>query len=323
MDYGYLLPTRGIVLTSDSSATLAAKTDADVVGAATRAEALGFDAVWVGDSVLAKPRLEPLTTLSAVAAGTDAVDLGTAVYLPTLRDPVHVAHQTATLDQVSGGRLSLGVGVGIGSDVAAEYANLDVPYGERGARMDELLDVVTRLWSGESVDFDGSFYQLDDASIGFAPARDPSIYVPSAAFDPADGFPRSIRERIAAHADGWLPLGIPPETYATGLDAVREFVADAGRDADAVDPAFYLDAVVGEKERAVQQAREFYDRYYPEWDTLSDEQVESRGAFGPPATVAETLDAYAEAGAENVIVRFTTTDQRTQLRRFADLADGI
>lgn len=319
--YGYLLPTRDVVLASNSRSALTDSVRTDVVEAAEHAEAMGFASVWVGDSVLAKPRLEPLATLSAVATVTDEVDLGTAVYLPTLRDPVHVAHFTATVDQLSGGRLSLGVGVGIGSDVAAEYATLGIPYEERGARMDELLSIVTELWSGESVDYDGEYYQIEDASIGFGPSRDPPIYVPSAAFDPADGFPRTIRERIAAHADGWLPIGLSANTYESGLASVRGFVDDAGRDSDAVDPAIYLNVVISEEEEALQQAREFYDRYYPGWPTLSDEKIKAKGAFGPPAAVAKTLDAYEEAGVENVVVRFTTTDQRTQLRRFADVAE--
>lgn len=320
--YGYLLPTRGAVLSSETDSSLTARTQADVVETAKRAETLGFRSVWVGDSVLAKPRLEPLTTLAAVAVNTDAADLGTAVYLPTLRDPVHVAHLTATVDQLSGGRLSLGVGVGIGPDVEAEYANLDVPYKERGPRMDELLDVVTELWSGDAIDYDGRFYQLEDASIGFGPSRKPPIYVPSAAFDPSDGFPEPIRRRLVEHADGWLPITVSPEAYAEALDSVHGFLERAGRNPSAFEPAIYLDAVVDEDERAaIDEAREFYDRYYPAWDTLSDETIRGKGAFGPPAEVAEMLDAYAEAGAERMVIRFTTTDQRKQIRRFADVAD--
>ena len=320
-DYGYLLPTRGAVLTSESRSALTASVQADVIEAASRAEAMGFRSIWVGDSVLAKPRLEPLTTLAAVAAETDTVDLGTAVYLPALRDPVHVAHLTATVDQLSGGRLSLGVGVGIGSDVAAEHANLGIPYGERGARMDEILEIVTRLWSGASIDYDGDYYQLSDASIGFAPIIDPEIYVPSAAFDPSEGFPPPIRSRIVAHADGWLPIAVSPDTYEHGLASVREFLDDAGRDPDAITPALYLDVVIGEESDAIEQAREFYDRYYPDWDRLTDEQIRAKGVFGPPAEVAEALAAYEDAGLEHAVVRFTTTEQRTQLRRFAGIAD--
>src|ERR1700739_3716007 len=77
---------------------------------AVRAEALGFDSVWVGDSLPARPRHDPLTLLAAVAAGARKVQLGTAVFLPALRNPVVLAHQLATLDQISEGRLGLGAG---------------------------------------------------------------------------------------------------------------------------------------------------------------------------------------------------------------------
>lgn len=318
--YGYLLPTRGVVLSSDDEATLAAKVEADVVGLARRAESTGFESVWVGDSVLAKPRLEPLSTLAAVAGATDSVDLGTAVYLPTLRDPVHVAHATATVDQISGGRLQLGIGVGIGPDVEREYANLGLDYGSRGARMDEVLDVVTALWDGGTVDYDGEFFQLEDASVGFGPVQRPSVYVPAAAFDPSEGFPAPIRDRLVAHGDGWMPIGISPETYEESLDRIRSILSEAGRDPDAFDRAYYLDAVIDEDESAaIDEAREFYDRYYPAWDRLSDEQVRARGAFGPASDLAATLEAYEDAGVETMVVRFTARDQRTQLRRFADL----
>lgn len=318
--YGYLLPTRGVVLSSDDATTLTARVESDVVGLARRAEATDFESVWVGDSVLAKPRLEPLSTLAAVAGATDAVDLGTAVYLPTLRHPVHVAHAAATVDQLSGGRLTLGIGVGIGADVEREYADLGLDFETRGARMDELLDVVTRLWEGDAVDYDGEFVQLSDASIGFCPARSPPIYVPTAAFDPSAGFPAPIRDRLVTHGDGWLPIGVSPATYAESRAAIRSLLAEAGRDPDAFDFAYYLDAVVDEDEAAaLDEARAFYDRYYPAWDRLSDEEIRARGAFGPAATLAATLDAYEEAGVETVIVRFTARDQRAQLRRFADV----
>jgi alkanesulfonate monooxygenase SsuD/methylene tetrahydromethanopterin reductase-like flavin-dependent oxidoreductase (luciferase family) len=318
--YGYLIPTRGSVLESDDRETLAARTAADVVGLAERAEAIGLDSVWVGDSVLAKPRHDAFSTLAALSTATEAVDLGTAVHLPALRHPVHVAHQTATIDQLSGGRLRFGVGVGRGSAVAAEHAALDVPFGERGARLDELLEVVTGLWGGEPIDYEGEFYQLRDASIGFEPVREPPIYVASAAFDPAEGFPRRIRERLLEHGGGWLPIGVDPDTYAQGLDRIRSALTEAGRSSKTFDPALYLNVVVDDDEsRAIESARRFYDRYYPSRGMLTEQQIRDLGAFGPAADVAETLAAYRDAGVERFVVRFTSRDQRTQLRRFTDV----
>ncbi|MFB6221037.1 MAG: LLM class flavin-dependent oxidoreductase, partial [Halolamina sp.] len=171
VSHGLLLPTRLSVMSTDDPATLAAKTDSQIVGLAERAESLGFDSVWVGDSVLAKPRHEPLTTLAAIAGATESVELGTAVYLPNLRDPVNIAHLTATVDQLSGGRLLLGVGTGstgkLGSSVEHEYEEMDIPWEDRQALLDEQLDVITGLWSGEPLHYDGEFHQYDGASIGF------------------------------------------------------------------------------------------------------------------------------------------------------------
>ncbi|MFB6109116.1 MAG: LLM class flavin-dependent oxidoreductase [Haloplanus sp.] len=326
--YGYLLPTRGVVFGIDSATTLAAKVESDVVGLARRAETLGFESVWVGDSVLAKPRLEPLTTLSAVATATDAVTLGTAVYLPALRHPVHVAHATATLDQLAGGRLALGVGVGVRPTERDEQEQLGVDFARRGAILDETLDLLDALWSGESVTYDGEQYALDDAGIGFAPVSKPPVYLASAAFDPAKGgFPRRIRDRLAAHGDGWLPIAMSPESYAAGLSAARDALADAGRNPDALDAAFYQDVVVADTEdEALAEARAFLESYYPadeqmylDDDAFDDDAIRRRGAFGPPEVVADHLARYREAGVERFVTRFPASNQREQLRRFADL----
>src|ERR1700756_5923532 len=101
---GYLLPTRERVMEGRPET-------GPLLDLATRAESLGFDSVWVGDSLLARPRHDPLTLLAAVAARTQKVELGTAVFLPALRNPVVLAHQLATLDQIGRGRLVLGAGL--------------------------------------------------------------------------------------------------------------------------------------------------------------------------------------------------------------------
>jgi alkanesulfonate monooxygenase SsuD/methylene tetrahydromethanopterin reductase-like flavin-dependent oxidoreductase (luciferase family) len=325
--HGYLLPTRGVVFGSDSRSDLAARVDADVRGLARRAERSGYDAVWVGDSVLAKPRLEPMTTLAAVAAETEAVDIGTAVYLPTLRHPVHVAHATSTVDLIAGGRLKLGVGVGVRPTEREEQEALGREFEKRGKRLDETLELLEALWTGESVTYEGETVSLDDAGIGFGPLTPPEVYVASAAFDPAKGFPRSVRNRIAEHADGWLPISMSPESYAAGLDAARAELRDRGRNPDSLDPAFYQDVVVADSEEAaLAEARDFLTSYYPPEeltylpeDSFSDEQIRRRGVFGPPEMVREHLERYVEAGVETFVTRFPSTDQRTQLRRFSDV----
>ena len=325
--HGYLLPTRGVVFSADGPTTLTARVQADVVGLARRAESLGFSGVWVGDSVLAKPRLDPLTTLAAVATETAAVRLGTAVYLPLLRHPVTVAHMTATLDLLSGGRFAMGVGVGVRPTEREEQEQLGVPFDRRGAMLDESLKLIKQLWTGTSVDFTGEFFNLSTADLGFGPAGHPPVFLASAAFDPADGFPARIRDRLAEHGDGWLPIAVDPESYATGLQHAKTALESSGRDPESLEPAYYQDVVIAEtEEAALEQAREFLLNYYPPEEltylpegAFDDDQIRRRGVFGPPERVEAHLERYRSAGVETFVTRFPATNQREQLARYSTL----
>src|SRR5579885_725037 len=126
----------------------------DWLGTAELAEALGYDSVWVGDHVLwYTPSPDPAVVLGAIAARTSRVRIGTAVMLVALRPPVVVAKQAATLDYLSGGRFVLGVGVG--GENRREFENTGIDVHERGARLDESLQIIRALWTQPSVDFDG------------------------------------------------------------------------------------------------------------------------------------------------------------------------
>lgn len=124
MNLGYLLPTRAVI------AQNAAVPDDYFIQLTQQAEDV-FDSFWVGDSVLAKPRHDPLIVLGNVAAITNR-DLGTAIYLPTLRHPVIAAHQIGTVALLQSGPLHVGVGIGEGNDVRAEYNTLGLNYDRRG-----------------------------------------------------------------------------------------------------------------------------------------------------------------------------------------------
>lgn len=322
--HGFLLPTRNSVMTSDDAATLTAKTNTDVVGLAERAESAGFDSVWVGDSALAKPRHEPLTTLASLATATNSVSLGTAAYLPPLRHPVHIAHMTATVDQLSGGRLVLGIGTGsvgtAGSSVEHEFRELDVPWNRRGDVLDEQLEVITQLWSGDPIEYEGEFYQLDGEGIGFQPCREPPIYV-SSTIHPEKGIVRAIRKRIAKHGSGWLPLVAPPDSIELGFEQITEAMEAAGRNPDELDVIFYQDIVVADSEEAaLEKERQFIREYYPGMDP-SDEELKRRGAFGPPKKIQDKMDAYKQVGVDHFITRFPTVNQHEQLERFLTILE--
>lgn len=318
--HGFLLPTRLSVMASDTTSTLTAKTRSDVVGLARRAERSGFDSVWIGDSVLAKPRHEPLTTLAAIAAATEAVLLGTAVYLPPLRDPVNVAHLTATLDQLSGGRFVFGVGTGstgtLGSSVEHEYEEMGIPWERRGDLFDEQLDVITGLWSGEPLEYDGEFYSYDGASIGFRPSRRPPIHVGSTVH-PEKGVLRAVRERIAAHGDGWFPAMASPDALAHGIDQIERAMREAGRDPSRLEVVYYQDVLIAESEEAaLAKERAFIEEYYPGMDP-TDEELKRRGVFGPPEQLVDHVAEYEAAGVDRFVARFPTENQYDQLGRYA------
>ena len=146
---GYLLPTRERIMRGNHDAST-------ILDLASRAEGLGFDSVWIGDSLLARPRHDPITMLAAIAARTRVVELGTAVLLPALRNPVVLAHQFATLDQISLGRIILGVGIAADvPNIRAEFAAAGVPFEKRVGRMMEGLRLCQAFWRGKPVDWDG------------------------------------------------------------------------------------------------------------------------------------------------------------------------
>src|SRR5437879_5146400 len=139
---GLLLPSREALLWGDSDLTL-------IVEAARRAEQAGYDSVWAGDSLLARPRAEPLSLLSAVAGATTRVSLGTAVLLPLLRHPVSLAHALSTLDRLSRGRVIVGIGPGAElPGTHAELAAIGVPSDRRISAMLETIGRCRRLWRG-------------------------------------------------------------------------------------------------------------------------------------------------------------------------------
>ena len=142
---GYLLPTRERVMEKrDETASLLAL--------AEKAEGLGYDSLWVGDSLLARPRHDPLTLLAAVAARTRKPELGTAVLLPALRNPVVLAQQVATLDRIAEGRVILGVGIAPDvPNVRAEFTAAGVPFDKRVGRLVEGLALCRALWTGKPV----------------------------------------------------------------------------------------------------------------------------------------------------------------------------
>ena len=138
-----------------------------LLDAAMQAAGLGFDSVWAGDSLLARPRHDPLTLLAAVAGAVPDVQVGTAVLLPVLRKPVVLAQQQATIDQASEGRLMVGTGIAADAPgIRAEFAAADVPFEGRVGRLMEDFRLCRALWTGEPIDWDGR-WQVEKGVLAF------------------------------------------------------------------------------------------------------------------------------------------------------------
>jgi alkanesulfonate monooxygenase SsuD/methylene tetrahydromethanopterin reductase-like flavin-dependent oxidoreductase (luciferase family) len=293
---GYLLPTRERVM-EDQPET------ASLLALAERAEALGFDSVWVGDSLLARPRHDPLTLLAAVAARTRKIELGTAVLLPALRNPVVLAQQVATLDRISEGRLILGVGIATDvPNIRAEFEAAGVPFEKRVGRMVEGLALARALWTGKPVDWDGR-WKIKESVLGPTPHRPggPPIWI-SGSVTPA-------RVRAGKLYDGWFPNGPSAAEYTSQWQEVLGAARAAGRDPAVLTGAMYLTLAIDEDNaRAEAKINGFLEHYYGmRPDVMRKRQM---CYAGPAAGAAAWLKGYAEAGATHLVLRFAGDHER-------------
>lgn len=230
MRIGFVLPNIGPAGTSEG-----------IVGAAQRAEALGYDSLWVTERLLypLAPRtpypatsdgslpevyklaLDPVETLTFVAAHTKRIALGTSVLDIPYYNPVLLARRLTTLDIFSDGRLRVGLGQGWSAD---EFEAAGASFSRRGARADEFLQVLKAIWTSEPVEFHGKFYHVPRSIIRPKPVQQPHPPIYLAAYAPAS------LKRVARFADGWNPAGLPLQVMAQMWKGVQEMARAEGRD---------------------------------------------------------------------------------------------
>lgn len=294
---GYLLPTRERVMEGHPET-------GPILALAARAEELGFDSVWIGDSLLAKPRHDPLTLLAAIAGRSREIGLGTAVLLSAMRNPVLLAHQVATLDQISEGRFILGVGIANSQPATqAEFEAAGVPFEKRIGRMMEGLRLCQALWTGEPVDWDGR-WTVRDGVLGPLPWRKggPPVWGGGSA-------PGALR-RAGRDFDGWFPSGpADPAVWKQGWAEVHCHATEAGRDPGALTGAAYLTLSMDEDTaRADARLDAFLERYYGQPAAVLRGY---QGCFaGSPEGAAAWLGSFVEAGATDLVLRFTGDHER-------------
>jgi alkanesulfonate monooxygenase SsuD/methylene tetrahydromethanopterin reductase-like flavin-dependent oxidoreductase (luciferase family) len=279
---------------------------------ARRADQAGYDAVWVGDSIVAKPRLDAVTTLAYLAGITTRVRLGTAVLLPALRHPVPRAQQLANVDQISQGRLVLGLGVGWSLPSAErEWAACGANHKARVRRLEEHIAIWRKLWTGEPVTHHGEDLDLVDHTIGPLPWRIEGPPILITAGNRGELLPAQF-ERFGRLGDGIIPTYVHYDEIPTIRERALEALARHGRPRAGFPLCVYttvrLDDDVATAKRVTS---EFLATYY-------GGGVHERGAMGlgPAPVVIEALARYAAAGVTDLCIRFIGNDQLAQLDRF-------
>jgi len=274
-----------------------------------------FDSVWVGDSIMAKPRPESLTLLGALAGATSRVRLGVGCMASfPLREPVLFAEQWANLDYISNGRMQLAVctGLGLGGSSAKEGAIWDVRDSERGERMAENIAICRRLWGEDRVTFAGNYRTFVDAYVVPRPVQQPCpIWI---AANPKPSLSGKALRRVAQIADGWMIAQVWPGLFAALWPKLSRHLSEAGRDPASFPNIVYQNInVATDRATALNETERFLHAYYG--PVFSSEQAAGWTAAGTPGQCVEDLNRLVEAGAKSITLRITGWNQREQFER--------
>ena len=275
------------------------------------AEKLGFDSIWVGDHVFYHVDVvQPLHLLTWVAAQTTRVRLGTAAMLSAYLNPVLLAKAAASLDYLSEGRLLLGMSIG---GTEAEFKSIGVPMNQRVGRLLESVAIMRALWQGDAVAYEGKYFQVEQGNIRPKPVRPNGVPIYFGAF----GEP--MFRRIARVADGWVGGSGSIDRFLAGVESIRTFAREQGRDPESLGFAKLHNVSVDvDPAKARRLAEDHWHEYYgPSFD------VEAATIFGTPEQCAEKLSLFEQASAPVVtIVLEPSTLDPAQLETLAGITVG-
>lgn len=306
MRLGVLLPHRAVVLQSARRPPVE-----ECWTVARMCDEAGMD-LWVGDSIVAKPRLEPLTTLAYMAAITRRARLGTAILLPALRQPTVLAHALANLDQLCQGRLVLGLGVGWKLPaIEREWEACGREHKRRTKDLEEHVIVWRKLWSGEPVTYEGNGFKLTEHTVGPLPWTEAGPPILMTAGNRGELIPAQI-DRFGRLGDGIITTYLTDDDCRKLRELGNEALAEQGRSLPDFPMCVYTTVRIEEDvAKAEALTREFLHEYY-------GGGVNYRGlmGLGPAPAVVETLKRYEAAGVTDLCVRFAGIDQIAQLEQF-------
>jgi alkanesulfonate monooxygenase SsuD/methylene tetrahydromethanopterin reductase-like flavin-dependent oxidoreductase (luciferase family) len=260
-----------------------------VVDIAVRAEAAGFDSVWVGDHLQwSMPFLDPLALLAGVAARTDRIGLGTSVLLATVRHPVPMAKALLTIDQLSHGRLM--VGLGAGTDRGGDFDAVAADPRQRGRLMDSAVPAMRELLAGRETVVEGAWQGRAHPSPG-PYGRPPALFL--------GGHSEAALERVARYADGWLAAFTDPAGLARDVARLRAEFERAGRDPDTAEVLVIVYTHIADsREAALLAVEPYFGAFYG----MRPERAEGRSAFGTEEHVRERLLEFRAAGASGLVL---------------------
>ncbi|AGL15854.1 LLM class flavin-dependent oxidoreductase [Actinoplanes sp. N902-109] len=311
------MPVRvGVLLPTREQAMIGSVGIPPLVTFARTAEELGFDAVWTGDSLTARARLDPMVVLAAVGTATERIGVGTAALTPALRPPVVAANMLAALDHATGARLTLGVGSGF--PIAAteeEFALVGVPFQGRAGRLDETVQLWRRSWAGPGAAQPAAFTGRHVSATGLDRLPPPLRPGGPAVWLAASDTP-AVLQRVARHYDGWMPFLPSAAAYATAWQRITTLAAAAGRPAGAITPSLYATVAIGADQDAARAGLEDYvGRYYGR--SLADMSQIQAYCWGSVEDCARWLRGYVRAGARDIVLRIGSLDPEPQLKEIA------
>ena len=264
---------------------------------ATQAEAAGFDDLWTMEQITGRHAfLEPVTLLAYLASITQRVRLGTAVLVTNLRNPMQLAKAAGTVDHLSGGRLTLGIGLGTNTRL---YGAFGLPEDRRVARFIEGVKVMKALWTDESARLEGEYWQLGGVPMEPKPVQKPHPPLWFGAHTEA------AQRRAIRHGDGWMGAGSTDiEEFFVELDRLRQLLAESGRDASTfpLSKRVYLSVDNDEakaKQRMEGQLGDFYGG-------IAEDRAWA--LYGPPSKCLETLYRMRDAGLTHVMLHPAPVD---------------
>ncbi len=260
-----------------------------------RVEELGYDSVFVWDHILLGvepnfPIIDSLTVLTSIAARTKRIKLGTGILVLPLRNPVALAKQLSSMDQLSEGRLFLGMASGW---YKREFDAMGIPFEKRGKLMDEDIDIMRRLWTEESVTGQYSAHNLSKAVMYPKPVQNPVPIL-------IGGYVDRVLQRAATVGDGWLKYFYRAEDFKKSWAKIENYAREAGKDPDKLYSAAQLPIMVGKSKEAVRA--DMMDWLNKEWDFPEHSDCTRESAImGSVDECVAQLREHLDAGVQKII----------------------